>query len=38
MMGTTRIAVIAMAIMAVLLLMGWYVYPGDLPFNPAVPR
>ena len=37
-MATKRMAVIAMAIMAVLLLMGWYVYPGDLPFTPAVPR
>ncbi len=38
-MGTMRMAVIAIAIVAVLLLlMGWYVYPGDLPFTPAAPR
>jgi hypothetical protein len=35
---TKRIGVITLAIVAVLLLMGWYVYPGDLPFTPVLPK
>ena len=39
-MGMRRMLVIATAIVALTLLAGgwWYIYPGDLPFSPPVPR
>jgi hypothetical protein len=38
-MKTRRMVAIATAIVAVTLLAGWwYIFPGDLPFAPPVPK